>query len=380
MVEIEGKCQARFEKLRTLLAENVESGRELGASINIQIDGETVVDIWGGFADGQRQRKWERDTIVNVWSVTKTITCLAALMLIDRGLLDPNEKVCKYWPEFAQNGKAEVRVRYLLSHSSGLPAWEQPIRVQDICDLDAATARLARQAPWHEPGVASAYNCFNMGHLVGELVRRITGKTLKQFVHDEIAAPLAADFQIGAVEESWPRIADMVPPQPPMVPESLGPKRSIVYRALTSPPPDPVFAASSHWRRADIGAANGHGNARSTARILSVISEGGQVGGVRLLSPKTIDLIFEEQTNGMDLVLGFPIRWGMGFALPMEETADWIPLGRKCFWGGWGGSIVIMDLDHKMTISYMMNKMYEGTMGSDNTEQYIRAIYEIIQG
>ncbi|RMD40135.1 hypothetical protein DV735_g4992, partial [Chaetothyriales sp. CBS 134920] len=343
------------------------------------MDGQTAVDIWGGYADAQRQQKWERDTIVNVWSTTKTITTLAALILIERGVLDPDEKVSKYWPEFAQGGKGDVRVRYLLSHSSGVPGWEQPIGVGDICDLDASTARLAAQEPWHEPGKASAYNCFNMGHLVGALVRRTTGKTLKRFVAEEIAGPLGADFQIGAVEEDWPRIAEMVPP-PPMVPELLGPERSLVYRTLTGPPPDPDFAASPAWRLADIGAANGHGNARSTARILSVISEGGQVDGVRLLSPKTIDLIFQEQTNGIDLVLGFPVRWGLGFALPKEETATWIPLGRRCFWGGWGGSIVIADLEHKMTISYMMNKMYEGTMGSANTEQYIRAIYEIVQG
>jgi CubicO group peptidase (beta-lactamase class C family) len=210
------------------------------------------------------------------------------------------------------------------------------------------------------------------------VVRRISGKSLKQFVAEEIAGPLGADFQIGAAEADWSRIADVVPPPPlPFDLEALGPDSPAV-RTLTGPPVQAEAANTPDWRLADIGAANGHGNARSVARIMSVVSRGGEVGGVRLLRPETIGLIFREQLNGTDLVLGVPLRWGIGYGLPRPDLLPWIPDERICFWGGWGGSMIIMDTGRRMTISYMMNKMASGIIGSDRSATYGQAIYEAV--
>lgn len=338
MAEAHGYCDPKFEKVRELLFQNVSSGAELGASICINIKGKTVLDLWGGFTDENHNHAWEENTIVNVWSITKTITALAALVAIDRGVLDINEKVSTYWPEFAQNGKQDIQVRHLLSHRSGVSGWDRPISLVDVYDLEKSTAKLAAQAPWFEPGTVSGYHSMNMGHLVGELIRRTTGKSLGRFIEEEIAAPLGADFQLGAAEKDWPRTSDLIPPPMDLEAFAALDKSSVPYRTFMGPAPDPLAALTPEWRRAEIGAVNGHGNARSITRILSAISLGGEVDGVRLLSQNTIDLIFQEQCNGTDLVLGVPVRLGIGYGLPSKQTVAFIPDGRKCFWGGWVSS------------------------------------------
>ncbi len=374
-VAVEGTCAERYQPVRAALAAQLASGEELGASIVLNVDGETVVDIWGGFRDEARTTPWTRDTITNVWSTTKTVTNLAALMLADRGLLDVYAPVARYWPEFAANGKQDIEVRHVLSHTAGVSGWEQPFSTEDMYDWDKSTAQLAAQAPWWEPGTASGYHALNQGHLVGEIIRRITGKSLKQFVAQEIAGPLGADFQIGAAERDWGRIADVVPPPPlPFDMDSIDPQ-SPAFKTMTGPVPDASAANTAGWRHADMGACNGHGNARSVARILSALALGGEVDGIRLLGPETIDVIFDEQSRGVDLVLGVPLRFGIGYGLPLLETIPYLPDERICFWGGWGGSIIAMDLDRRMTISYMMNKMGPGVIGSDRSEAYVRAIY-----
>ncbi|HEY2076173.1 MAG TPA: serine hydrolase domain-containing protein [Streptosporangiaceae bacterium] len=380
MAELQGTCDERFGALRSALQQNVDSGAELGASIVLDLDGEVAIDLWGGYRDEARTAPWERDTITNVWSTTKTVTSLAALMLADRGELDVDAPVARYWPEFAAAGKQDVLVRHLLSHTSGVSGLDQPAVMEDLYDFDKATSRFAAQAPWWPPGTASGYHALNFGHLVGEVLRRITGTSLKQFVADQIAGPLSADFQIGAAEHDWGRIANVVPPPPlPFDLEALGPDSPAV-KTFTGPPADAAAANTAAWRLADIGAANGHGNARSVARILSVISRGGEVDGVRLLRPETIELIFREQSNGVDLVLGVPLRFGIGYGLPQLDTLPYVPDEKICFWGGWGGSVIIMDLGRRMTISYMMNKMGPGVIGSDRSEQYVRAIYDVVGG
>jgi CubicO group peptidase (beta-lactamase class C family) len=373
MVEVSGSCDPRFEPVRDALAEQLASGNELGASIVIDIDGTTVVDIWGGWRDAAHDAPWAEDTITNVWSTTKTVTNLAALMLVDRGLVDPYAPVAKYRPEFGENGKEHIEVRHILAHTSGVSGWDAPFAVADMYDWELATTRLAGQKPWWEPGSASGYHAMNQGHLVGEIVRRVSGKPLKQFVADEIAGPLGADFQIGAREADWNRIAPVVPPPPlPFDMAALDPD-SPVYRTFTGPVADASAANTPDWRNADMGATNGHGNARSVARMLKAISLGGTVDGVRLLSPDTISVIFDEQSHGPDLVLGVPLRFGIGYALPETETVPYVPQGRACYWGGWGGSVILMDLDTRTTFSYMMNKMAAGIIGSDRSESYARA-------
>ncbi|MFD8964300.1 serine hydrolase domain-containing protein [Streptomyces sp. NPDC059568] len=376
MTELHGTSEPRFHATRAALRRNLDSGKELGASLVVDIDGERVIDLWGGFRDPARTVAWDEHTITNVWSVTKTVTSLAALMLVDRGDLDVHAPVARYWPEFAANGKQDVEVRHLLSHTSGVSGLDQPATIEDLYDTERAAARMAAQAPWWAPGTASGYHLFSFGHLIGELVRRVSGRPLKEFVAEEIAGPLGADFRIGAAERDRSRIADVVPPPPlPFDLEALG-KDSPAYRTLTGPSVTADVANTPGWRAADLGAANGHGNARSVARILSVLARGGEVDGVRLLGERTIDLVFDVQADGIDLVNGLPLRWGIGYALPRRDTLPWIPDGRICFWGGWGGSMIIMDLDRRMTISYMMNKMAPGILGSDRSAAYVQAVYD----
>jgi CubicO group peptidase (beta-lactamase class C family) len=378
MAEVHGRCDERFEALRGALARNLDSGEELGASVVVDIDGNNVVDLWGGFCDQARTIPWSEHTITNVWSTTKTVTSLAALMLADRGELDVDAPVATYWPQFAANGKQAVLVRHLMSHSSGVSALERPAVVEDLYDWDKATSRMAAQAPWWEPGTASGYHALIYGHLVGEVVRRVSGTTLKQFVAEQIAGPLGADFQIGAAESDWGRIADVVPPPPLPMDLTALPPDSLPVKTFTGPAIGAGVANTPEWRRADLGAVNGHGNARSVARVMSVIPRGGEVDGVRLLSRQAVDLIFREQVNGIDLVLGVPVRWGMGYGLPRPDLQPWLPDEKICFWGGWGGSMIIMDVGRRTTISYMMNKMGPGIIGSDRSTEYGQAIYDAL--
>jgi len=377
MAEVHGTADAKLAGIRDVLAERLEAD-ELGASIVVDVDGETLLDIWGGWCDEARTTPWVEDTIVNVWSTTKTVTSLAALMLVDRGLLDPYEKVAAYWPEFGDNGKDQVELRHLMSHTSGVSGWEQPFAVEDMYDWDLSTSRLAAQAPWWEPGTASGYHAQNQGHLVGEVIRRVSGKTLKQFVAEEIAGPLGADFQIGAVESDWGRIAPVVPPPPLDIDLAALDPDSPMFKTFTGPAATADAANTPGWRRADMGEINRHGNARSVARMLSSPALGGTVDGVKLLSQDTIDLIFDEQSHGPDLVLGVNLRFGIGYALPETQTLPYVAQGKSCYWGGWGGSVIFSELDSRTTISYMMNRMAPGIIGSDRSEAYVRAIHDAL--
>ncbi|MGA5541762.1 serine hydrolase domain-containing protein [Mycobacterium sp. NPDC051198] len=374
---VHGHCDARFSSIRDALSEALASGEETGASIAVDIDGELVVDMWGGSADAARTKPWTEDTIVNVWSSTKTVTALAGLMLIDRDLVTADTPVAEYWPEFAANGKQDIEFRHLLTHSSGLSGWEQPFAIEDIYDWEKSTAALAAQAPWWEPGTASGYHALTHGHLIGEVLRRVTGKSLKEFVRDEIAGPLAADFQIGARPEDAHRIAEIIPSDEPMdLP--LDQLSETAIKTLMGAP-SPAIANTAEWRAADIGAVNGHGNARSLARILSTVSLGGTVNGVKMLRPETVESIFEPHIDGPDLVLlGHPLRWGLGFGLPQTQTVPYVPDGKICFWGGWGGSWETCNPDHRATFAYVMNRMGAGVEGSPRTARYLTLFYEAL--
>ncbi|WP_329583185.1 serine hydrolase domain-containing protein [Streptomyces sp. NBC_01361] len=374
MTDISGVCDDRFTGLRALFAKNIDAGDELGGSLVVDVGGVPLVDIWGGWADGQRTRPWQRDTLTNVWSCTKTVTALAALLLVERGRLDIDAPVARYWPEFAAAGKEDVRVRHVLSHTSGVPGWDQPITIEDVYDARTAATRLAAQAPWWTPGTASGYHLLDYGHLVGELIRRVDGRTLGRFVAEEITGPLDADFHIGLPDTEADRVADIVPPQrTPLDPSTPDPD-NIRLRTFTGPLVNARESLTPQWRRAEIGAANGHGNARSLARIQSVVACGGAVDGVRLLSPETIALIFQPQSDGPDLVLGAHVRFGIGYGLP-SPAVPYIPQGRVCFWPGFGGSIVVADTERRTTISYVMNKMGAGLLGSDRTIAYVNEVY-----
>jgi CubicO group peptidase (beta-lactamase class C family) len=377
-MEISGTCDARFDRVRDTLRSNLESELDLGASVSIVVGDDTVVDIWGGWADEAKTTPWTQDTIVNVWSTTKTMTSLSALVLVERGELDVFAPVAKYWPEFAANGKEGIEVRHLMSHTSGVSAWDQPVVVDDIYDWDKSTSMLAAQAPWWEPGTASGYHALNQGHLVGEVVRRITGQQLGRFFAESVARPLGADFHIGLPSSEFGRVSNVIPPPPLPFDMATLPPDSPAYKTFTGPAPEAGVANTEAWRRADIGAANGHGNARSVARLQSVVANGGTRDGVRLLSKDTIDLIFEQQADGVDLVLGLPIRFGIGYGLPQPETIPYVPSGKVCFWGGWGGSVIVDDCERGVTISYMMNKMEGGIIGGVRAESILQAAYDCL--
>jgi CubicO group peptidase (beta-lactamase class C family) len=288
------------------------------------------------------------------------MAALCALVLADRDELDFQAPVAQYWPEFKANGKEGVEVRHLLSHSAGLSGWQEPMQPTDLYDWEKATSLLAAQEPWWEPGTANGYHAITQGYLVGEVVRRITGQSIGAFFASEIAGPLGADFHIGTAAEHDGRVARVIPP-PPLPTEGLDPE-SVAVRTLTNPPLSAEQSWAVDWRRSEIPAAGGHGNARSVATVQSVLACGGEVNGVRLLSEAGCEAVLEEVSYTPDLVLGVPLRFGMGYGLTSPDT----PLGpnpRTCFWGGWGGSLILVDFDARMVIAYVMNKMGEGTLG-----------------
>ncbi|KAJ5121264.1 uncharacterized protein N7515_009225 [Penicillium bovifimosum] len=372
-----GTTDPKFARLRTVLSERLASGTELGASICVNIGGRNVVDIWGGYTDTAKTKPWQEDTLVVVWSCTKVVTALAAAILIDRGQLDPEAPVSKYWPEFAANGKQDTKIWHLLSHSSGLPQWDKPITMEDVYNTKESTERLAGQKPWFQAGEMSAYQLMNHGHLIGEVVRRVSGKSLKSFIQDEIAGPLGADFRLGLPDGEWGRAAEVVAPPAVAMPSGLD-KDSVLVRALTNLVTRAEASETAGFRGSEIGGANGFGNARSLARIGSIVSLGGNVEGRKYLSRKTIAEMMKERVSGVDLVLFLNIRWGLGVALPVPESINFVPEGNICFWGGWGGSMLVMDLDRGMTISYTMNKMGQGVLGNENAKAYLDAIFEIV--
>ena len=364
MTDVQGTCDPKFAALQEILAANLASGADCGASVAVVVDGEVVVDMWGGWADEARTQPWERDTITNVWSSTKTVMALCTLLLVERGQLDYDAPVAQYWPEFAANGKDDIRVRHIMSHTSGVSAWAQPVEVADIFDWEKSTTMLAAQAPWWTPGESSGYHALNQGHLVGEVVRRITGQKLGEFLASELTGPLGIDFHIGLPESEFGRVANVIPPPPlPFDMATLDPE-SILVKTFTGPAPDASVSWTPEWRQADIGAANGHTNARGIALLQSIVSNGGIApNGERMLSAETIDQIFRVQADGVDQVLGLPLRFGIGYALPSEST-PYIPDGHQvCYWGGWGGSTIVNVLDQNMTVAYMMNRMDEGLLG-----------------
>lgn len=361
MTEIHGDCRADFEPVRERFAANFADGAELGASVAVTLHGEPVVDLWAGDADTEG-RPWERDTIVNVWSTTKTMAAIVMLMLADRSDIDLEAPVATYWPEFAANGKEGVTIGQVLGHTAGVPGWVPAIAPADIYDWDATVANLAAQAPWWEPGTKSGYHALSQGYLEGEVVRRVTGRTIGTFFREEVAEPLGADFHIGLPESQDARVADLVPPESGIADLEGIDLESTAVRALASCPLTGSEPKTREWRAAEIPAAGGTGNARSVARIHSALANEGEVDGVRLLSPEGLNAIFTERHHDVDLVLGMKMRLGTGFGL-MNENIPLSPNPRSCFWGGWGGSLAVIDIDAGLSIAYVMNKMANGLVG-----------------
>ena len=361
MADIHGNCEPRFDAVRTTLSDQIDSGADVGASVAVFLHGEPVVDIWGGWADPEKTTPWERDTLTNVWSTTKTMTLVCTLILHDRGELDYNAPVAAYWPEFAANGKEDVLVRHVMGHTAGLSGWEEPLELEQLADWELCTQRLAAQAPWWTPGLGSGYHAVTQGYLIGEIVRRITGESIGQWFAREVAKPLDADFHIGLPESEDNRVTDVIPPPPIDLAAMRDQATELTAKTFLNPPLDASAAHHAWWRRAEIPAANGQGNARSVAAVQSVVAGKGQARGIRLFSPGTTERIFEEQANGVDKVLAVPLRMGMGYGLSSPPD---MPIGPRAFyWGGYGGSVIVMDTDSELTVCYVMNRMESGLVG-----------------
>ena len=378
-MEVHGFCDERFAPVRDAFERNFEEHGDVGATFAATVEGEFVVDLWAGHADLARTRPWEQDTIVNVYSTTKTMSFLCGLLLADRGQLDFHAKVTDYWPEYGRNGKEHTEVRHFFSHSAGLPGFDPYLTsAEQLYDWQGCIDNLVAQAPWWEPGSESGYHAITQGYLIGELVRRIDGRTLGTYFREEIAEPLGADFHIGMPASEFPRVAEMIPDTSPVDPAFGEPDPdSITGRVFASAAADTDAVNTPGWRQAELPAAGGHGNARAVVRAQTPVANGGSAFGVDLLSRDGCRAIQEEQTDGPDAVLMMPVKFGMGYAFP-NEMMPMSPNERAMFWGGAGGSTIVVDQDAHVCLSYVMNQMKNALLGDQRGGSLGRAFYEAL--
>ncbi|MEB2343942.1 MAG: serine hydrolase [Deltaproteobacteria bacterium] len=366
-VPIHGTCDERFARVREVFTAQLEEPAEVGASLAVTLEGRTVVDLWAGHADTARTRPWGADTLVNLFSTTKGMTALCAHRLADQGKLDLDAPVAHYWPEFAQADKGTLPVRWLLDHSAGLVAVDAPLQPAALFEWDTMCAALAAQTPWWEPGTAHGYHAMTFGWLVGEVVRRVSGRSVGAYFRDEIAGPLGADLFIGTPATYDARIAELIPST--LAPDGGG--EDLIGRILASAKPyalkaflNPPISADTFngraWRGAEIPAANGHGSARGIARVYTALANGGAAGGVRVLSPGQIERARAEQRSGPDLVIPLlPTRYGLGFQLGTEaEPIGTAPGGFGH--AGAGGSLGFAHPEARVAFGYAMNRMEAG--------------------
>jgi len=382
----QGECDPAFQRVRDVFAELLDT-RECGAGVAVRVRGRAVVDLWGGFADRKRTRPWERDTIVPVYSTTKGMASLCVHRLVDRGELDLDAPVARYWPDFADAGKGAIPVRFLLSHRAGLPALRAPLPAEALYDWRAMTGALAAEAPWWTPGEDHGYHAITFGFLVGEVVRRVAGKSLGAFFRDEVATPLGLDFHIGLAAEHDARCANMT-----TIDEGDGADRivaavmrdpqGLVSRAFANPPSSaaPGHARTRAWRGAEIPASNGHGTARSIAHVYGALANGGSVDGVRVLSPEGVGRCGSPQSEGPDRVLGARTRFGLGYMMSQpDDVAGRIGPNPRAFGHpGAGGSIGFCDPDAGLGFAYVMNGMDRNILTSRRATALIEAVYECL--
>ncbi|MCW8376547.1 serine hydrolase domain-containing protein [Streptomyces justiciae] len=381
---IQGHCDARFAAVRTAFEENFRDRGELGAAVTVTLDGRTVVDLWGGWADAARTRPWERDTLVNVWSTSKGPTALCAHILADRGLLDLDAPVAAYWPEFAAAGKEEVLVRHLLSHRAGLSGLREPHSLQELYDWEFTTRRLAATEPWWEPGTQSGYHALTYGFLVGEVVRRVSGLLPGAFLRREVTGPLGIDFSIGLPEKEYGRAAEL---------EHLAPAANsqqgaaavqlppLALAALANPLMGAADANSPGWRAAEIPAANGHGTARAVAQLYGIFAGRGMWDGRRVLSPEAAERVREGQGGCRDLVLGAGLGRDTEVALGLWLSGDggsYGPNPRAFGHDGFGGSCGLADPEAGVSLGYVMNRMGPQIADDPRKTALVDALYSAL--
>jgi CubicO group peptidase (beta-lactamase class C family) len=379
MAQVEGHVEAGFEAVRDAFVRNFEEHGDVGAACAVHVEGRKMVDLWGGTADVVTGAPYVEDTLQMVFSTTKGATAVCANLLIERGLLEVDRPVVDYWPEFAAEGKDQIPVRWLLCHKSGLPIVDADLTVEEVLAWDPIVEALAAQKPIWEPGTAHGYHALTYGWLVGEIVRRVSGRPIGQFFAEEVAAPLGLEFWIGLPAEHEHRVAPLVTLKRPADPKAaelfeqfFGPD-TLTGRALNL---SGTFAQEDVWNRAEvhaaeIPAANGITNARSLSRMYAALV--GEVDGVRILSADTIERVREPQTEGSDKVLFFETKFGLGFML----SSPFSPYGGPAGFGhaGAGGSVGFADPDSGIGFGYVMNKMQQNLSGDPRTLTLIDAVY-----
>lgn len=390
---VSGHCDPRFEAVREIFAANLESGADLGAGVAFTLDGEMVVDLWGGFLDLDHEAQWERDTLVNLYSTTKGMVAICVQQLVESGKLDVDAPVSDYWPEFAAEGKQDIPVRELLCHQAGLPAVRKPLEAPVLYDWDAFTAALAAERPWWKPGTQHGYHAITFGHLVGEVIRRVSGQSVGEYFRAHVAGPLDADFHIGLPDEEHARTSRLhgrliggdpsaasadVPDALKNFMREMADPSTMTGGAFNNPriPPDAVN--TPEWRRAEIPAANGHGTARALARIYGALSRGGEIDGVRILESESIERAIAVQADGPDAVLGgMPMRFGLGFMLS-SPIMPLSPSTRSFGHPGAGGSVGMADPDARVGFGYTPNKMQMGLVGGAGAFAMLKAFFKAL--
>ena len=353
-VEVHGECDPRFAGVSEAFEENFTERGDIGAAVAVTLDGEPVVDLWAGHADAAGTRAWERDTIANVYSTGKGMLSLGLHMLADRGLVDIEAPVASYWPEFAQAGKEGVTVRHVLGHRSGVVGARRLLPKEACYDWQTMTTALAEAEPWWEPGTRHGYHVWSYGWIVGEIVRRVSGRTPGAFVREEIVDPLGLDFFIGTPASEHGRIADIVPPSRNPLPEPD--VTSMLAMAHNNPPWTFEDANTRAWREAEIPAGNGHADARGLARAYGALALGGELDGLRLLSEDAIEAARTLQSEGTDATIGVENRYALGFQLPSPALGD--PRPETAFGhSGVGGSQAFADPGVGLGFAYVMNRI-----------------------
>lgn len=361
-VPIAGTCDPKFAPVRDAFVGNFALHGEIGAAVTLFVGGRRAADLWGGWADRARTRPWQADTLVNFFSIGKAITATCVLRLVQRGQLDLDAPVALEWPEFAAAGKGDITLRELMSHRAGLPAIGLPmLPAGTMLDWDRMVERLAAQAPWWTPGDGHGYHVNTFGYLLGEPVRRVTGKTVGAVLREEIAGPLGADVHIGLPRSEHGRVAEFCHPlrpepapgdPPPPAPKPPTTHDELMRACTYGNPPGVsggVYVNTEAWRLAEVPSTNGHGTARGVARVYQGLLEG-------LIDAALLAEATTEHSAGLDRILERPSRFGLGYQLTQAER----PLGpnaRAFGHFGAGGSLGFCDPDAGVAFAYVMNDM-----------------------
>ena len=344
---IHGTTDPRFAALRDAFAANFADGLDQGAGFAVVAEGRLVVDLWGGHGDAAGARPWARDSLVNVWSTTKGVVALATAMLVERGRLDYEAPVARYWPAFAVGGKGAMTVGCMLSHQGGLPGCDRPMTLDDLNAGQPFVDCLAAMTPLWPPGEDCVYHALTFGHLVGELLRRIDGRTMGAFIAEEIAGPLDAAFYLGLPEAEDGRAVEIIAGPGSDDTTSRANRNAYARISYRNPPDHPAMANSRAWRAAEIAGGNGQGEARGLARIYGAVD--------RLLGPETLAAATGMRFRGVESAFDFPIAFAAGFMLNLDGLFG--PSPRAFSHSGWGGSFAFADPDAGLSVAYVMNRM-----------------------